>query len=156
MLPAVFKKILGIHSPSKVFEEIGENTMQGFLKGIENLEPTILKELSNFLNTIKSKYEKGVAEIDKQVSTMSNKLAETDLFTTIKDDDGVTTYQLNNFEDYIVLLEEYADLLDGLKAKGVDEDLLAEISDMNIEDAVGYMQQLTNLNDEDFNTYIAN
>lgn len=36
-----FKAALGIHSPSRLFAEFGRNTIQGYLNGIEDLQPAL-------------------------------------------------------------------------------------------------------------------
>lgn len=41
LLPGWAKKILGIHSPSTVFAEIGRNVMLGFITGVENSGPML-------------------------------------------------------------------------------------------------------------------
>jgi hypothetical protein len=43
LLPGWAKKILGIHSPSKVFMDIGVMTMQGFVKGVNDHAPEVKK-----------------------------------------------------------------------------------------------------------------
>jgi phage-related protein len=40
-MPGAIKKLLGIHSPSTVFAEIGEQTMMGFVVGVENTQPAL-------------------------------------------------------------------------------------------------------------------
>ena len=46
-----FKAALGIHSPSRVFKEYGRNTVQGYLEGIEELQPTIDSQMSTLVAT---------------------------------------------------------------------------------------------------------
>lgn len=46
-----FKAALGIHSPSRVFREYGRNTVQGYLEGIEELQPTIDSQMSTLVAT---------------------------------------------------------------------------------------------------------
>jgi tape measure domain-containing protein len=46
LLPGSVKKILGISSPSKVFQEIGENTMAGLSKGIDKGADGVNKTMS--------------------------------------------------------------------------------------------------------------
>jgi hypothetical protein len=40
---------LGVSSPSKVFKKIGQNTMAGFMAGIESMEPMVSQALANGL-----------------------------------------------------------------------------------------------------------
>jgi hypothetical protein len=52
LLPGWAKKILGIHSPSRVFMEIGSFTMQGFIKGVEDHAPQVKKSAESVANTV--------------------------------------------------------------------------------------------------------
>ena len=48
------KKFFGIHSPSRVFAEIGVFLMEGLLKGIESLKEKIINFFSNFCTSLKN------------------------------------------------------------------------------------------------------
>lgn len=45
----VAKKVFDIHSPSKVFEDIGQNVTAGFEKGVENMPEVLTKKINNAL-----------------------------------------------------------------------------------------------------------
>lgn len=47
---AAAKGALGISSPSRVFIEIGQDTMAGFVKGIQSMEPTMLGQMSSSMS----------------------------------------------------------------------------------------------------------
>lgn len=47
---APFKAALGIHSPSKVFADYGKNTIQGYLKGIEKMQPALDNRMSDLMS----------------------------------------------------------------------------------------------------------
>lgn len=57
------KNLLGIHSPSTVFAEIGENTMKGYGEGVENEKPNILGSLQSLTESIKEKFSTGYENI---------------------------------------------------------------------------------------------
>lgn len=52
LLPDTVKKLLGIHSPSKVFMQLGQFTMQGFVNGIEKMKPAIEAVTLNTVGTM--------------------------------------------------------------------------------------------------------
>lgn len=47
---APFKAALGINSPSKVFADYGKNTIQGYLKGIEKMQPKLDSQMSDLMS----------------------------------------------------------------------------------------------------------
>lgn len=65
-----FKDKLGIHSPSTVFEGIGENTMQGYANGISSAKSTVTDKINSIV--------KGTTEpfsgMDKQFNKMGTEL----------------------------------------------------------------------------------
>lgn len=46
-----FKMALGIASPSKLFREYGRNTVQGYLRGVEDLKPELDSDMQRLVNT---------------------------------------------------------------------------------------------------------
>lgn len=50
------KDILGIHSPSKVYEGLGENTVQGYINGIKSKKSDLLSEIKGMLNDVKKEF----------------------------------------------------------------------------------------------------
>lgn len=47
---APFKAALGIHSPSTVFADYGKNTVQGYLNGIEKMQPRLDSRMGDLMN----------------------------------------------------------------------------------------------------------
>lgn len=50
------KSLFGIHSPSTVFKEFGEQTIQGYYNGMSNKFPSVLTFVQSKLNEIKGKF----------------------------------------------------------------------------------------------------
>lgn len=46
-----FKAALGIHSPSRVFAEYGRNTVEGYMAGIEKMQPDLDKRMGELVDT---------------------------------------------------------------------------------------------------------
>ncbi len=49
-----FKDVLGIKSPSRVFMSAGQDTLEGYRKGIQKQEPAALKQVSGFGKRVRS------------------------------------------------------------------------------------------------------
>lgn len=50
-----FKSQLGVHSPSTVFEEIGNNTMQGYAQGVSNNQSLVITEMETVAKQLTEK-----------------------------------------------------------------------------------------------------
>ena len=98
------KNVLGIHSPSKVFTEIGENVTQGLVNGINTGAPAAQEAIQNIAQTLndygpdfatvgatiteqfRTKLTEGWAQIQSDIQTAALGAIET-LATALKDGD---------------------------------------------------------------------
>ena len=98
------KRVLGIHSPSKVFTEIGENVTQGLVNGINTGAPAAQEAIQNIAQTLnnygpdfatvgatiteqfRTKLTEGWAQIQSDIQTDALGAIET-LATALKDGD---------------------------------------------------------------------
>lgn len=98
------KNVLGIHSPSKAFTEIGENVTQGLVNGINTGAPAAEQAIQNIAQTLsdygpdfatvgatiteqfRTKLTEGWAQIQSDIQTDALGAIET-LATALKDDD---------------------------------------------------------------------
>ena len=46
-----FAGVLGIHSPSRVFREFGINTLQGYVQGLDAMQPALDRRMTNLVRT---------------------------------------------------------------------------------------------------------
>lgn len=46
-----FAGVLGIHSPSRVFREFGINTLQGYVQGLDAMQPSLDRRMTNLVRT---------------------------------------------------------------------------------------------------------
>ena len=69
-----FKNVLGIHSPSTEFADMGKNVVEGFKNGIQNawnsLASMVNQLLSNLVQTIGSKISSAVQSASQTISNM--------------------------------------------------------------------------------------
>ena len=105
-----------------------------------------LEELEKF----KEEYESAIEEIQKSQESMTQKLKDYgDLFEEV---DG--KIELTDLRDQIDQIREYGVALEELKGRGAPDDLLAEVTEMSVEDAVAYTQALLDMTDQEYQDYI--
>lgn len=105
-----------------------------------------LEELEKF----KEEYESAIEEIQKSQESMTQKLKDYgDLFEEV---DG--KIELTDLRDQIDQIREYGVALEELKDRGAPDDLLAEVTEMSVEDAVAYTQALLDMTDQEYQDYI--
>ncbi len=68
-----FKKVLGIHSPSKVFEKFGKFTVEGYVEGIEKNKYKAIKSVEDMGNMVIKQYDKLG---DAVITALQNKYKE--------------------------------------------------------------------------------
>lgn len=68
------KNVLGIHSPSKVMEELGKFAGQGFYNGLLGMEEPILSRVTSIINEMKDRLKSAIEETDKEVKDLEAKL----------------------------------------------------------------------------------
>lgn len=201
--------LLGIHSPSRVFAEIGDQVMQGFAVGIEDnksaanamtkqmtsVKQTALNTASRLndaiirqeeklnqqlaqlnqaasdeqtqvlkeqvqsqisaLNTYKQEYQSALQEIEQAQTSMADKLKDYgDLFETVQLETGGSLIEISDLQDDINAINAYGDALERLKSRGVPEGLLDEITNLDIDSAIAYTDQLLKMTDDQYEKYM--
>jgi len=58
------KDQLGIHSPSSVFEEIGINTIKGYINGNEKSQNSLLRSIDDLLSNVQTKFKENQLEFN--------------------------------------------------------------------------------------------
>ncbi len=79
-----FKSQLGVHSPSTVFEEIGNNTMQGYAQGISSNQSLVITEMETVAKQLTEKARTTLGEPAFQ---------EIGKITMLSIADGITAYK---------------------------------------------------------------
>lgn len=127
----------------KINEEIYE-----YDKELADNEDKLWAEQTQALtDEIQKRFDEVVAARDK----MAEALAEYgDLYT---EDEG--QYTLTDLDAQTAAIERYGELLDELSKKEPPAGLMEEILAMDVDDATGYMEQLINQSDEDWDEYVA-
>ena len=90
--------------------------------------------------------------LDEIVSSMDNMFQSLsgygDLFTD-KDD----VFQLGNLQQQIDTLNQYEEVLNQLRERGISDSLLGEVTDMEIDDAIKYGEQLLEMSETQWEEY---
>ena len=130
----------------------------------KKLEDTDLDEateeaLTSQLNAVKefrSEYENALSDIQNAQESMADKLRDYgDLFTTVKDEAGGSFIELGDLQADIDAINRYGEALESLKARGVSDSLLDEITSLGVDEATAYTEELLGMTDEQYTQYMA-
>lgn len=126
------------------------------LEAAKQAEQKKLQERLTALQEFKQKYEADLAAIEQKETSLSDKLADYgELFSRVKDEDSdKEIFKLNNLDESIKKIEKYNAQIESLKEKGLDGGLLAEVANMNIDDALDFTAKLDNLSVGEFESYV--
>ena len=126
------------------------------LEAAKQAEQKKLQERLTALQEFKQKYEADLAAIEQKESSLSDKLFDYgELFTRVQDEDSdKEIFKLNNLDESIKKIEKYNAQIESLKEKGLDGGLLAEVADMNIDDALDFTAKLDSLSVGEFESYV--
>lgn len=119
------------------------------------------KNLTSYSDAFAKTFEKMQADYQKAfdaIESKQNSLAEKlksfgKLMETIKTDDGKEILQLGDLRGQISTIKQYGDVLDGLKRRGADADVISHVLSMGVEEAVKYGNLLLQQSQSDFETY---
>lgn len=126
------------------------------LEAAKQAEQEKLQERLTALQEFKQKYEADLAAIEQKETSLSDKLADYgELFSRVKDEDSdKEIFKLNNLDESIKKIEKYNAQIESLKEKGLDGGLLAEVANMNIDDALDFTAKLDSLSVGEFESYV--
>lgn len=126
------------------------------LEAAKQAEQKKLQERLTALQEFKQKYESELSAIESKQASLSDKLSDYgELFTRTKDEEtGKEIFKLNNLDESIKKIEKYNAQIESLKEKGLDGGLLAEVANMNIDDALDFTAKLDSLSVGEFASYV--
>lgn len=143
----------------KVLDEIEKLQNDWNKKQIESQEKAAKEQLQAQLSALQEfqkEYESAIQEIEKSQESMADKLKDIgSLFETIKDDEtGEELIEIGDLQDDIDMINAYGDALERLEARGISDSLMDEITEMNVDDAIAYTDQLLNMTDDQYEKYM--
>lgn len=123
--------------------------------GLDDATKQALDSQLSAVKEFRSEYENALSDIQQSQESMADKLKSYgDLFTTVKTDAG-EILELGDLEKDIEAIERYGDALENLKARGVSDSLLDEITAMDMDDALAYTEELLAMTDEQYSEYMS-
>lgn len=126
------------------------------LEAAKQAEQKKLQERLTALQEFKQKYESELAAIEQKESSLSDKLADYgELFSRVQDENSEKEiFKLTDLDESIKKIQQYNEQIEKLKEKGLDGGLLAEVADMNIDDALDFTAKLDSLSVGEFESYV--
>lgn len=126
------------------------------IEAARTAEQSKLQERLSALQEFKQEYESELSAIESKQSSLSGKLADYgSLFTWVKKEDSDKEFlKLEDLDESIKKIQKYNDQIEQLKEKGLSGGLLAEIADMDIDDALEFTKKLDELSPERFEEYV--
>lgn len=124
--------------------------------GLDDATKEALNSQLTAVKEFRSEYENALSDIQNAQESMADKLRDYgDLFTTVKDEAGGSFIELGDLQADIDAINRYGDALEQLKARGVSDSLLDEITSMSVDEATAYTEQLLGMTDEQYTQYMA-
>lgn len=141
-----------------ILDEISEPEADWNEKQLEAQRDAEKEKLQAQLDTLedfKSEYQDALDEIQSSQDSMADKLMDYgDLFTTVQS--GTREFiQLGDLEKDIEAINRYGEALENLKARGVSDSLLDEITGLSVDEATEYTEKLLAMTDDQYNEYMA-
>jgi TP901 family phage tail tape measure protein len=117
-----FKNLLGINSPSRVFQEFGVNIGQGLAKGIESQKKAVEKTATALGDSAKKGFAKPFKEIKEQVTAITNipSLLKTTMNEVIELSISDIRRMAEEVEGFFALLDKSGKLLKSYSGFGVE------------------------------------
>lgn len=141
----------------QILDEIAQMEAEWNDKQVQAAEDAAKESLNAQLEALEDfqqEYESAVSEIEKSQESMAEKLMDYgELFQEVKDDTG-TFLELGDLQADIDKITQYGNALEALKARGISDSLMDEVTGMDVDDAIAYTQQLLNMTDEQYETYM--
>lgn len=131
------------------YKKLGKAALKAYQDALEDEAKRVKESLSDTIDEITKEYQDKYDDVIRLRDSMSGKLSNTDLFE--KNEDGII---LTNLKDEIVAIAKYDANLTKLKGR-ISNDLLAEIADMNREDALAYTEALLAMSENELAQYSA-
>lgn len=146
LLPAAVKKLLGIASPSRVFAEVGRNTVLGLVKGIDGNKKhvaTALKGLDKIVTEHLDKMRTESADLAGKVADGMNKSLASMLGSGSLPPDLL----IKRLQGSVAAARKFAADLETLKKRGLNDDYVRQLAEAGVDSAGATASQLANATD---------
>ncbi|OUQ18603.1 hypothetical protein B5E80_17905 [Flavonifractor sp. An135] len=116
------------------------------LKALEEFQ----QEYQDRLDELNQEYEDNLDDLLDQSASMAEKLAGYGELFTMADD----VLTLGDLQSDIDQIRAYGDALAALEERGIPEGLMDEITDLDVDDALAYADELLSMTDETYQEYM--
>lgn len=141
---------------NKLIEKEEELTKRLEDTGLDEATKESLESQLSAVKEFRSEYEKALSEIQDAQESMADKLRDYgELFETVSTEAGGSFIELGDLQADIDAINRYGEALENLKARGVSDSLMDEITSMSVEDATAYTEELLGMTDEQYTQYMA-
>lgn len=133
------RKALDIHSPSKKFAYLGEMSGEGYISGWQDSMAGVDEIINESLPDIDGLYDSAMEKAREQMN----------LFEEFGSGTKISTEEiLKNMESQVTGITQWADSLNELAARGIDQGLLQHLADMGPQGAA-YLAAFVDMTDEE-------
>ena len=132
-----------------------KDALEQLLNDASNSTLNALSRIVSARDSMTSKLADFNKTFEKVTETVPETVAVAGKFTITTAEHDEETYKMgaDSIEDNIRVLEEYGDMLDALKARGVDESTLDSILGMDIEEGMEFGAKLLKMSDREWKSY---
>ncbi len=124
-------------------------------KSARDAEQAALQDRISLLKQFQQEYESSLESIERKQESLQSKLSDYgDLFERVKTEEGNELFQLGDLDAEIKKIKKYSKAIDDMRAKGISDGLMGEISAMSVDDALDYMDKLSRMSKTKLNEYI--
>ena len=170
-----FRSQMEERSPSRVAMRSGRNTIEGYILGVEDKEDElndVMTEMAekvtealpedsdaydsakDFMDAYKSAIKEYAGDIQDTIDDLTK--AQESMMSKLQDygklEESTTASAL---KEQVEMMTKYSEVLNALRDRGADSDLMTEVVGMGIEDAVEYASQLNAMTDEAWAEYMS-
>ncbi len=130
--------IAALDEESDLYKKYNSEILKGRKELADDLDDETVKSAKEQAEAVTSQFEKAYAEIKSKREQLLNDFRNIELTETVKDKNGEDMLILKDLDAEIKRLDRYEASIDRLREKGISENLMAEI--MNLDYASGTRQ----------------
>lgn len=139
---------------NNLYNKFGKDVIKKFSSTLESATEGVTKELTSKVEKLTSDMQKEIDAVNNSIENMRSKLAGYgDLYTIYRDEkSGLESVALSDINKQTETLNKYFSDLTKLKGK-VSEDLMAQITNMDVNEAIRFSEHLLSMDSADLQAY---
>lgn len=139
---------------SNLYNKFGKDVIKKFSSTLESATEGVTKELTAKVEKLTSEMQKEIDAVNSSIDSMRSKLSGYgDLYSIYTDEKtGLESVSLSDINKQTETLNKYFSDLTKLKGK-VSEDLMAQITNMDVNEAIRFSEHLLSMDSADLQAY---